>query len=201
MMNEESNQKRVLVIAGPTGSGESTITRAIIQKYPIFTRLVTATSRPPRLKEKDGIDYYFFSEEKFKKEVTVGNILEHTFVPGRSVYYGTYKPDLEKKLAAGFNIIVNPDVVGARYYQERYGATTIFIKTQTVAELEIRLTKRDPQISAEELKQRLEAAQYELDNEESFYDYAIVNRDGKMDQALFSIEEILGKEGYNLLLA
>jgi len=78
-----------LVIAGPTGSGESTITRELINRYPIFVRLVTATTRPPRLNEKDGEDYYFFSEEEFKKEVTKGNIIEHTFVTGRAVYYGT----------------------------------------------------------------------------------------------------------------
>jgi guanylate kinase len=190
--------KKVLVIAGPTGSGESTLTRAIIKKYPIFTRLVTATSRSPRLREKDGIDYYFFSEEKFKKEVTAGNVIEHTFVPGRSVYYGTYKPDLEKKLEQGFNIIVNPDVVGARYYQEHYQATTIFIKTESLTDLEKRLKKRDPNISAEELSQRLEAARYELDNEESFYDYVVINAEGKMDQTLTKIEEILKKEGYRL---
>ncbi|KKQ27793.1 MAG: Guanylate kinase [Candidatus Magasanikbacteria bacterium GW2011_GWC2_37_14] len=192
--------KKILVIAGPTGSGESTVTRELIKRYPIFTRLVTATTREPRLNEKDGQDYYFFSEEEFKKEVTIGNIIEHTFVTGRAVYYGTYKPDLEQKLNAGFNIIVNPDVVGARYYKKNYEATTIFIKTESISVLEKRLKGRDPNISEVELKRRLEAAKYELDNEESFYDYVLVNKDNKLEEVLTEIVEILQKEGYILAL-
>lgn len=191
-------KKQVLVIAGPTGSGESTITREIIKKFPVFTRLVTATTREPRLNEKDKVDYYFFSEENFKKEVTKGNIVEHTFVPGRSVYYGTYKPDLDKKLSEGFNIIVNPDVVGARYYKEHYKATTIFIKTESIDVLKDRLIRRDPNISEEELVRRLEAAKYELDNEESFYDYVIINKDNELGDTVEEILEILRKEGYSL---
>ncbi len=190
--------KQVLVIAGPTGSGESTITKEIIKKFPIFTRLVTATTREPRLNEKDKVDYYFFSEDSFKKEVTKGNILEHTFVPGRSVYYGTYKLDLDKKLSEGFNIIVNPDVVGARYYKEHHNAVTIFIKTESIDILKDRLVKRDPSISGEELAGRLKAAKYELDNEEDFYDYVIINAEGQLENTVKEVEEILKKEEYRL---
>lgn len=193
-----SQEKRVLIIAGPTGSGESTITKEIIARHPIFTRLVTATTRKPRLNEKDEVDYYFFDVDRFKKEVTAGTILEHTFVPGRDVYYGTYKPDLDKKLDEGRNIIVNPDVVGARYYKEHYNATTIFVKTESVEVLRDRLVSRDPNISDEELAQRLEAAQYELDNEESFYDYVVVNKNGALEEAVAEVQTILEKEGYPL---
>ncbi len=191
-------EKRVLIIAGPTGSGESTITRELIRRYSVFTRLVTATTREPRLDEKDGVDYYFFSEEQFKQELAQGNLLEHTFVPGRGVYYGTYKPDLEKKLAAGFTVIVNPDVVGAQYYKEQYGATTIFVKTESLDILKDRLVKRDPSMTVDELEKRLTAAQYELDHEEKFYDYVILNRNGMLDQALNEVVDILDKEGYAL---
>jgi len=192
------NQKRVLIIAGPTGSGESTITKKIIENYPIFTRLVTATTREPRLNEKDTVDYYFFSVDEFKKEMTKGNILEHTFVPGRDVYYGSYKPDLEKRLALGFNIVINPDVVGARYYKKHHNATTIFVKTETVDVLRERLIKRDPTITTEELEQRLKAAKYELDNEESFYDYVVINKDGELDETIQHVVHILEKVGYPL---
>jgi len=190
--------KRVLIIAGPTGSGESTITQEIIARYPIFTRLITATTREPRLNEVDKKDYYFFSEEQFKKEVTRGNIVEHTFVPGRSVYYGTYKPDLEQKLAEGKNIIVNPDVVGARYYKDQYHATTIFVKTESLDTLKERLKKRDPNISDNELTARIKAAEYELENEEGFYDYVIINKDGALNNTIRQVESILHDEGYPL---
>lgn len=190
--------KQVLIIAGPTGSGESTVTKALLKKYSNTTRLVTATTRKPRLNEQHAVDYYFFEEDEFKREMTKGNILEHTFVPGRSVYYGTYKPDLEKRISQGNVIIVNPDVVGARYYKKHYNASTIFIKTISLDVLKERLMKRDPSISEEELQQRLEAAQYELDNEESFYDYVVINEDGKLEEALAQIDNILAKEGYIL---
>jgi guanylate kinase len=104
-------KSNIFIISGPTGTGESTITNEIIQRFPNFTRLVTATSRPPRLREKNGIDYYFFSKQEFENEIKKGNILEHTYVANRDTYYGTYKIDLENKLAKGFNIIVNPDIV------------------------------------------------------------------------------------------
>lgn len=190
--------KKILIIAGPTGSGESTVTREVIKRFPIFVRLVSATTRKPRLNEKDKVDYYFFTEEDFKKKVTKGEIIEYTFVPERGVYYGTYVTDLNKKLQAGKNIIVNPDVVGARYYKKNYDATTIFIKTPTVNNLHERLVKRDPSISAEELSERLKAAQYELDNEESFYDYVVVNKDGELIKTVQEVVDILGKEGYKL---
>lgn len=195
------NKKQVLIIAGPTGSGESTVTKAFLKKYKNMTRLVTATTRDPRLKEEHAKDYYFFSEEEFKREMTKGNILEHTFVPGRAVYYGTYKPDLDRRISQGNIIVVNPDVVGARYYKEEYDATTVFIKTVSLDVLKERLVKRDPSISEKELNQRLAAAKYELDNEESFYDYVVINEDNKLEEALEQIEKILEKEGYELALA
>ena len=150
------------------------------------------------MNEQDTVDYYFFDEQKFKKEVTAGNILEHTFVPGRGVYYGTYRLDLEKKLEEGRNIIVNPDVVGARYYKKNYNATTIFIKTPSIENLKERLVSRDKNISEEELTQRLKAAAYELEHEEDFYDYVVVNADNKLEEAVNQVAEILEKEMYRL---
>src|SRR3989338_3426118 len=84
--------------AGPTGSGESAVTAEIIKRYPIFKRLVTATTRPPRLRERTGVDYYFFSAEEFQREISKGNILKCQN-NRNGFYYGSYRPDLEKKLA------------------------------------------------------------------------------------------------------
>src|SRR3989338_4798089 len=106
------NPKKVVVISGPTGSGESTITSAIIKRFPHFKRLVTATTRKPRLKERDRVDYYFFSKDTFLEEVDKGNIIEYTYIKNRDSYYGTYKPDLEDKIKKGFIVIVNVDGVG-----------------------------------------------------------------------------------------
>lgn len=186
-------KSNIFIIAGPTGTGESTITAAMIGTFPNFTRLVTATTRLPRLNEKNGVDYYFFSKEQFQKEIENGNILEYTYVKNRDVYYGTYKPDLEKKLKDGFNIIINPDIVGTKFYKENYGAITIFIKPASLEDLKNRLTKRDSNISQEELAKRLINAENEITNDESYYDYSIINEENKLDEAIEQTVEIIKK--------
>jgi len=198
-MIKETNKKIVLVIGGPTGSGETTVTNEIIKRFPIFARLVTATSRPSRSGEKDKKDYFFFSKEKFKEQISLGNIIEYTHVKNRDVYYGTYKPDLDEKIEKGLNVIVNVDIVGAKYYKKKYQATTIFIKPESVENLKDRLIKRDRNISEEELFKRLRNAEAEMRDEMPFYDYKIVNAEGKLSKAVEEIIDILRKEGYEIL--
>ena len=192
-------QKQVVVIAGPTGSGESTITNEIVNRYPArVRRLVTATTRRPREGEKHGVDYYFFTKEEFQHERDIGNILESTYVPSRDAYYGTYAPDLEEKLAAGYVIVMNPDLIGARYYKEHYQATTIFIVPGNPGNLEARLRIRNPDMSDSEIVLRKEDALREVREEQPFYDYSVVNADNKLEEAVREVIEILKKEGYTL---
>lgn len=186
-----------MVIGGPTGSGETTITNEIIKQFPVFTRLVTATSRKPRNGEKNKIDYYFLSKEEFEKQIRVGNILEHTYVKNRDTYYGAYKPDLDEKITRGLNIIANVDIIGAKYYKETYNATTLFIKPESVEELKNRLLNRDKNISPEELAKRIKNAEKEIEEEMPFYDYIIVNANGKLEEAVEKTIDILKKENYS----
>ncbi len=191
--------KQVVVIAGPTGSGESTITNEILRRYPDrVRRLVTATTRLPRGDERDRVDYYFFTKERFAEEKAKENILESTYIENRDTYYGTYKPDFEEKLAHGFLVIINPDIVGAKHYKEHYNATTIFIYPASIYELERRLRVRNPDMGAEEIAFRLHNAAHEIEHEQSFYDYKVLNTDGKLAEAVDTVVEILKKEGYNL---
>ena len=187
------SKSNIFIISGPTGTGESTITREIIRSFPNFTRLITATSRPPRLSEKNAVDYYFFSKLEFENEIKKGNILEHTYVKNRDTYYGTYKPDLENKLSKGLNIIINPDIVGTRFYKENYGAITIFIKPESLEDLKKRLMHRDPQISTDELQKRLHNAKQEIINDEKYYDYSVINKEGKLDEAIAKVTGIIKK--------
>ena len=188
--------KRALVIGGPTGVGESTITKHIIKSYPkIFVRLITATTRKPRPNEKHGVDYYFFSEKQFKDEIKKGNILEWQNTR-QGVYYGTYKPELEKQLKKGLSVIINPDIVGAKFFKDNYDATTIFVIPESINSLKQRILKRNPNISPENLKKRLDYAKYEQKNESDFYDYKILNSYGKMNEAINKIIGVLKNEGY-----
>lgn len=183
-----------MVIAAPTGGGESTITNEIIRRFPSFRRLVTATTRKPRNKEKDGIDYYFLSKKKFKAEIRKGNIVEHTYVKNRQAYYGSYKPDLEKKLKHGHNVIINPDAVGAKYYKKNYQAITIFIKPDSLESIKKRLIARDCDIKPTELRRRLKNAASEIKNESRFYDFIVINRQEKLDQAISKVIEVIRRE-------
>ena len=190
--------KQVVVIAGPSGSGESTITNAVIAKFPQrVTRLVTSTSRPPRTGEANGTDYYFFTKEEFLQKRDAGEILESTYVENRDVYYGTYAPDLTDKIKSGYIIAINPDIVGTKYYKEHYDAATIFIKPESIDQLMGRIRKRSPEFDDAEIARRREQAKEEM-NDEQLYDYVVVNADGKLDEAVDKVIEILKKEGYNL---
>lgn len=190
--------KQVLVIAGPTAVGESTFTHELIEAYENFVKLVSATTRQPRLNEKHGIDYFFFTEEEFFNEANAGNIIEHTYVQSRNAYYGSYKPDLDEKLGKGFNVIANTDPKGAQFYKKTYNATTIFLKPKSLEVIEDRLRRRDASITEEEVQKRVVQAQREIRDAEDMFDYVVWNTDGGFAETVFEVVEILKKEGYNV---
>ncbi len=199
MTTPAARPKQVVVIAGPTGSGESTITNEIIKRYPrAVVRLITATTRAPRRGEENGVDYYFFNKEDFAAKEKTGELLETTYIANRDTHYGTYLPDLQGKLDAGFIVIINPDVVGTKYYKKHYSATTIFVMPGNMEEVPARLRLRNPEMPEEEIKKRYENALREVKDERPFYDYEIVNANGKLGEAVDAVIEILKKEGYNI---
>jgi guanylate kinase len=191
-------EKRVLIVSGPTGVGENTIVSKICEKYSNFRRLVTATTRAPRLGEKNKIDYYFMSNERFLKEVKKGNIPEYQNSRDRDVYYGTYLPDLAEKASRGLNVIITPDITGTKYFKNNWNATTIFIMPDSMESLKKRHLKRDSSVSEDDLKKRLDYAKYEIENERNSYDFEVVNAHNKLDEAVDNIIEIVKQEGYKL---
>lgn len=190
--------KRILIISGPTGSGESTVTNLLIKKYPVFKRLITATTRKPRLKEKNKKDYFFFTNKQFKQEIAKGNILEYTYIKNRDVYYGTYKPDLEKKLKQGYNLVANTDYKGTIFYKKNYQAVGIFLKAESLEAIKKRLLFREPNMDKVELKKRLDNAVKEIKKEQKYYKYTVINRQGQLNKTLENIVNILKKEEYKL---
>ena len=193
-----SDMRQVVVIAGPSGSGKNAVIGEILKKYPNCVRLVTATTRAQRAGEVDGVDYLFFSQERFDEELSTGNIPEHRFVPALNTYYGTYLPALEKALAAGRTVFAQVDIVGAKLLQERYGAVTIFIMPESIEQFKARLRARNPEWTEKEFNARMRITEDEIRLHAPQYDYRVVNADGKLKETAEEVMEILVKEGYNL---
>jgi guanylate kinase len=191
-------QKQVVVIAGPSGSGKNAIISGIIDPRSNCARLVTTTTRLPRPGEQDGVDYHFFSMEKFDSEMAAGNILEHRYVPHLDTHYGIYKPDLEGKIKDGKIIFAQVDIIGTRFLKENYNATTFFIMPESLEQFRGRLKTRNPEWSQKELDARMKIAEEEIRVHAPEYDYRVVNSDGSLPQTVEEIVEKLRKEGYSL---
>ncbi len=189
--------KHVVVIAGPAGSGKDSLIRGIIAKYPNAAFGITATTRAPRPGEVHGVNYFFLSKEEFLKGIESGDIPEHYHRPETDTYYGLYKPYLDQEVAKGHVVLYQIQIVGARYLKEHCDATTIFIMPSSLESLERRIRERAPMSDAE-WNERLEFTKRELAEEAPWYDFQIANEDGKLDDAIASVVEILRKEGYTL---
>jgi guanylate kinase len=197
MADAGDKKRNVVVIAGPAGSGKDTLAKALLQRYSCFTLMVTATTRARRPHEMDGVNYHFFSKEKFLHELKVGNILEYYHREETDTYYGTYKPDIDDRIKSGKIVVAVIQIVGAKYLKEHYDATTLFIMPPSVEVLERRIRSRAP-MSDVEWNERLEFTNREIKEESPWYDYRIKNDDDKLDECVASVVEILEKEGYTL---
>ncbi|MDO8522075.1 MAG: hypothetical protein Q7S08_02190 [bacterium] len=190
--------KQVVVIAGPSGSGKNAVIGEILKQYSNCMRLVTATTRAMRQGETDGVDYYFFTQEKFDEELASGNIPEHRFVPALNTYYGTYLPALEKGIADGKTVFAQVDIVGAKLLKERYNAMTIFIMPESIEQFRARLRTRNPEWTQTEFNARMRITEDEMRLHSPQYDYRVVNADGKLEETVEEVVAILEREGYNL---
>ncbi len=191
--------KHVVVVAGPSGSGKNSLIREIESRYHNCDRLVTATTRAARPGEVDGVDYHFFTPERFDQELAAGSIIEHRYVPALNTFYGIYAPDLEARIAAGKLVFAQVDIIGARVLKEKYDATTIFIMPESLSQFEGRLKVRNPEWSPVELETRLKITEEEVRVHAPQYDYRVVNADGALMETVESVIDILHKEGYNLV--
>ncbi len=189
--------KQVVVIAGPSGSGKDSIIRAITDRYSNAERMVTATTRAPRPGEVDGVDYHFMTNERFLSEREAGNILEFYHRPETNTYYGTYRIDIERRIAEGKIVFAQIQIVGAKYLKEHYDAVTFFIMPPSLEAFEKRIRERAPMSDAE-WEERRKFTEREVREEAPWYDYRIANEDGRLEDAVEQVIEILRKEGYTL---
>ncbi len=194
-MSETKNKVDLIVISGPSGVGKSSIIKGLLKRCPRASLLVSATTRKPRPGEKDGINYYFISENEFKEKIKSGDIPEYRFTPETRNYYGTYLPDLRKKIEENKIPIADVDIIGAKFFKENFNPLLIFIMPPSEEALISRIQKRNDNMPKEELEERLKIAKREIKEDSKFYDYKIVNEEGKLQESIDKLLDIVrGKQ-------
>lgn len=179
---------KLIIISAPSGTGKSTIIAALMRQAPELqlTFSISATSRPPRVGEQDGLNYYFLSPEEFRTGIENNLFLEWEEVY-KDKYYGTLRSEVERIFSEGRNVIFDIDCVGALNIKRAYGseALTIFITPPSLTELECRLKGRATD-SEEVIAERLAKAQHEMSYAPQF-DRVLVN--DKLDQCVQEVTE------------
>jgi guanylate kinase len=181
----------LIVISGPSGVGKDTVLARMKQSRRSLHYVVTATTRPQRPGEKNGLDYHFVSEEQFKQMIETGQLLEWATVYGN--LYGVPKRQIQQALAQGLDVVVKVDVQGAATIKNILPqAVFIFLTPPSLDELERRLRERKTE-SAEELKLRMETTREEMDSLPLF-DYVVVNHQDRLDLTMAQIDAIISAE-------
>lgn len=164
-----------MIISGPSGSGKSTVIDRVLKSAPWPLRLsVSATTRPRRSGEQDGVHYYFWTPERFEREVLAGAFLEWAEVHGHC--YGTLKREVEPIRQQGYGVILDIDVQGARAVRKQIPeAKLVFLRTSAFETYEQRLRQRGSEDESK-IQKRLDTARRELECV-SEYDFEVLNDD------------------------
>lgn len=179
---------KLIIFSAPSGSGKTTIVKRLLSTFPQFEFSISATSRQPRGEERNGVDYFFLTQEEFRQKVA-----ENAFVEWEEVYngtcYGTLRSEMERIWAKGNVIIFDVDVMGGINLKRIFGddACSIFIKAPSVEALRERLIGRGTD-SADTIEKRVAKAEFEL-SKASEFDFEVVN--DILDNAVAETEQII----------
>lgn len=179
----------LILISGPSGTGKGTVCDLLRQKHPEISYSISATTRQPRLGEQDGVNYYFYTKEKFREMIDQGQLLEWAEVYGN--FYGTPKQKVLDRLEAGEDILLEIDTQGAlNVMKVMPEGLFIFLLPPSLEELAARLKGRGTE-TEESLHRRLGAAVDEI-KLATKYRYVVVN--DKVEDAQETIAKIIEAE-------
>jgi guanylate kinase len=181
----------LIVISGPSGVGKDSVLQCLKERELPLSFVVTATDRPPRPNEVDGVDYFFISKEEFQRMIEADEFIEYALV--YDDYKGVPKEQIRKAMASGLDVVMRVDVQGAATIREiAPEALLIFLTTNSEEELIERLKSRKTE-TPEKLQKRIDTARKELKRIDEF-DYRVVNEDGCLDTTVDTIIAILKAE-------
>jgi guanylate kinase len=182
----------LIVVSGPSGVGKTTVVERLLAAGGLrLRRAVTATTRPPRPGEQDGVSYHFWTEEEFRRAIDDGRMIEYAVVFNRD-FYGTPRSEVDPYRAQGVGVVLVIDVQGAATVRKLYPGDhlSVFITTPTFDELEARLRLRKTE-TEDRLRRRLDEARRELGRQSDF-DRVVVNQE--LGQAVRELEQLVRAE-------
>jgi guanylate kinase len=193
---DRQRQPLMVVISGPSGVGKDTVVDRMQERGLPFHFVVTATTRVRRSTEVEGVDYVFLSQADFKGMLEAGEFIEHALVYGE--HKGIPRQQVQHALASGIDVVLRVDVQGAKTLRGLYPeALLIYLATSSEDELVDRLKRRRTE-SPEKLQLRLEAAREEFGYLHLF-DYAVINAEGQVEQAVDTILAIIRAEHHRVV--
>lgn len=180
---------KVLIFSAPSGAGKSTVVNHLLGLHPEFEFSVSATSRSPRGEEKDGVEYYFISAERFRELIEADAFVEYEEVY-ENRFYGTLKSEVERIWAKGHVILFDVDVKGGYNLKQYFGdsALSMLILPPSLEVLEKRLRGRGTD-SEEDIRNRLDKAAWELEYADGKFDYNLVN--DKLEDTFAESEKVV----------
>ena len=191
ILNGAAPQPLLIVISGPSGVGKDTLLTRMRENGASFHFVVTATSRPARPGETDGVDYHFVAKERFEQMIAGGELLEWAEVYGQ--YKGIPKREITQALASGSDVMLRVNVDGAATMKQLVPeAVFIFLAPPSADELRQRLALRMTE-SAEDLQRRLSVAAQEMD-QLCHFDYVVINHADRLDEAVAQVQSIIHAE-------
>ena len=188
-----ANPGPLLIFSGPSGAGKTTVLRHVLErsKWPLQMS-ISATTRPPRPGEENGVDYHFLTADEFEQKRKADEFLECFEVFGRGYWYGTLKETVTARREAGQWVVLEIDVQGRAKVVEQYpDAVTFFVRPESLAVLEQRLRDRGTE-NEETIERRLEVAGHEWPFGKE-YTYEIINH--SIEQAVDEICQKLDQIG------